>query len=84
MGNYAATSADHPPDCVYPEVNETLAARIIFNAYGRHAAKDVYQNLRVHKSLLSGTHVLDDYFHADRALPWDRAGLKDDIRILQS
>ena len=67
--------------CTFP-VDPEAASRIIYKAYLRHAAHDAWRHIRANASVLCNANILEDYFHADRALAWDRAGLKDDIRIL--
>lgn len=80
MGNFHST--DSVDACMFP-VDREAASHIIFNAYRRHAAHDVWRHIRANASVLRNIHILDDYFHAERALPWDRAGLKDDIKLLR-
>ena len=67
--------------CTFP-VDPDAASRIIYKAYLRHAAQDAWTHIRANALVLRNANLLEDYFHAGRALPWDREGLKDDIRIL--
>ena len=80
MGNFH--SNDSLDACTFP-IDPEAASHIIFKAYCRHAARDVWRHIRAHASVLRDARILEDYFHADRTLPWDREGLKDDIRILR-
>lgn len=77
MGNSNQVDA-----CTFP-IDPEAAAHIIFKAYCRHSAHDAWRHIRANALELQKIDILEDYFHGDRVLPWDRAGLKDDIRILR-